>query len=124
MSADQRRACAERDHKRNAIAHRLDALIEAGFTDVPIHPNVVKATRPRFRSHDANYCAPTDMECLMRLRAEVLLVAVGRSALRLAVKPIRGRYGGGVELICNSCRVPAAGFDATWRRAAFCGPST
>jgi transposase len=29
----------------------VDALVEAGFTVVPIHPNVVKATRPRYRSH-------------------------------------------------------------------------
>ena len=29
----------------------VDALIQAGFQVVPIHPNVVKATRPRYRSH-------------------------------------------------------------------------
>jgi len=29
----------------------VDALLESGFTVVPIHPNVVKATRPRYRSH-------------------------------------------------------------------------
>lgn len=29
----------------------VDALTEAGFSVVPIHPNVVKATRPRYRSH-------------------------------------------------------------------------
>jgi transposase len=29
----------------------VDALLEAGFVVVPIHPNVVKATRPRYRSH-------------------------------------------------------------------------
>ena len=29
----------------------VDSLIEAGFQVVPIHPNVVKATRPRYRSH-------------------------------------------------------------------------
>ena len=29
----------------------VDALLEAGFTVLPIHPNVVKATRPRYRSH-------------------------------------------------------------------------
>lgn len=29
----------------------VDALVEAGFTVMPIHPNVVKATRPRYRSH-------------------------------------------------------------------------
>jgi transposase len=29
----------------------VDALMEAGFIVVPIHPNVVKATRPRYRSH-------------------------------------------------------------------------
>jgi len=29
----------------------VDALLEAGFTVVPIHPNVVKATRPRYGSH-------------------------------------------------------------------------
>lgn len=31
----------------------VDTLIEAGFTVVPIHPNVVKAPRPRYRSHGA-----------------------------------------------------------------------
>jgi transposase len=31
----------------------VDALIEVGFRVVPIHPNVVKATRPRYRSHGA-----------------------------------------------------------------------
>ncbi len=31
----------------------VDSLIEAGLTVVPIHPNVVKATRPRYRSHGA-----------------------------------------------------------------------
>jgi transposase len=29
----------------------VDTLLEAGFQVVPIHPNVVKATRPRYRSH-------------------------------------------------------------------------
>jgi transposase len=29
----------------------VDALLEGGFSVVPIHPNVVKATRPRYRSH-------------------------------------------------------------------------
>ena len=29
----------------------VDALLEAGFTVVPIHPNIAKATRPRYRSH-------------------------------------------------------------------------
>jgi transposase len=29
----------------------VDALLEARFQVVPIHPNVVKATRPRYRSH-------------------------------------------------------------------------
>lgn len=28
----------------------VDTLVEAGFTVVPIHPNVVKATRPRYRA--------------------------------------------------------------------------
>ena len=31
----------------------VDALVEFGFTVVPIHPNIVKATRPRYRSHGA-----------------------------------------------------------------------
>lgn len=31
----------------------VDTLIEAGVTVVPIHPNIVKATRPRYRSHGA-----------------------------------------------------------------------
>ena len=29
----------------------VDTLVEAGLQVVPIHPNVVKATRPRYRSH-------------------------------------------------------------------------
>lgn len=29
----------------------VDALLQAGLQVVPIHPNVVKATRPRYRSH-------------------------------------------------------------------------
>lgn len=29
----------------------VDALLQAGIQVVPIHPNVVKATRPRYRSH-------------------------------------------------------------------------
>jgi transposase len=31
----------------------VDTLVEAGYPVVPIHPNVVKATRPRYRSHGA-----------------------------------------------------------------------
>jgi transposase len=31
----------------------VDTLIETGFSVVPIHPNAVKATRPRYRSHGA-----------------------------------------------------------------------
>jgi hypothetical protein len=31
----------------------VDAPIAGGFSVVPIHPNVVKATRPRYRSHGA-----------------------------------------------------------------------
>jgi transposase len=31
----------------------VDTLLEGGFTVVAIHPNVVKATRPRYRSHGA-----------------------------------------------------------------------
>lgn len=31
----------------------VDALVEAGYPIVPIHPNIVKATRPRYRSHGA-----------------------------------------------------------------------
>jgi len=29
----------------------VDTLVDAGFAVVPIHPNVVKASRPRYRSH-------------------------------------------------------------------------
>jgi transposase len=29
----------------------VDALVDAGFEVVPVHPNAVKATRPRYRSH-------------------------------------------------------------------------
>jgi transposase len=31
----------------------VDTQVEGGFTVVPIHPNAVKATRPRYRSHGA-----------------------------------------------------------------------
>lgn len=31
----------------------VDTLVEAGVTVAPIHPNAVKATRPRYRSHGA-----------------------------------------------------------------------
>lgn len=31
----------------------VDTLVEAGLAVVPIHPNAVKATRPRYRSHGA-----------------------------------------------------------------------
>ncbi len=31
----------------------VDTLVEAGYPVVPIHPNLVKATRPRYRSHGA-----------------------------------------------------------------------
>lgn len=31
----------------------VETLLENGFTVVPIHPNAVKATRPRYRSHGA-----------------------------------------------------------------------
>jgi transposase len=31
----------------------VDTLVDEGFTVVPIHPNAVKATRPRYRSHGA-----------------------------------------------------------------------
>jgi transposase len=31
----------------------VDTLVEGGFTVVPIHPNAVKASRPRYRSHGA-----------------------------------------------------------------------
>ncbi len=31
----------------------VDTLVEAGLTVVPIHPNAVKATRPRYRGHGA-----------------------------------------------------------------------
>jgi transposase len=31
----------------------VDTLLDAGITVIPIHPNVVKATRPRYRSHGA-----------------------------------------------------------------------
>jgi transposase len=29
----------------------VDTLVEAGFTVVPVHPNILKAARPRYRSH-------------------------------------------------------------------------
>jgi transposase len=44
------RWCHGRGH-RAPLGLIVDALLEAGFSVVPIHPNVVKATRPRYRSH-------------------------------------------------------------------------
>jgi transposase len=35
----------------------VDTLLDAGFTVIPIHPNAVKATRPRYRSHGAKSAA-------------------------------------------------------------------
>src|SRR5574337_1949947 len=40
----------------------VDTLVEAGVTVVPIHPNVVKATRPRYRSHGAKSDASDALE--------------------------------------------------------------
>ena len=65
-SPTTRRACAScsRDCAARAPCRRslpiaierpsgliVDALVEAGHPVVPIHPNVVKASRPRYRSH-------------------------------------------------------------------------
>jgi hypothetical protein len=48
-------ATARFRHERIAIERPsgliVDVLVEAGFTVTPIHPNIVKATRPRYRSH-------------------------------------------------------------------------
>ena len=55
-------ACANSLHQLHALhAVRIaierpsgllvDVLVEAGFEVVPIHPNAVKASRPRYRSH-------------------------------------------------------------------------
>lgn len=44
----------------------VDALVEAGFAVVPIHPNVVKATRPRYRSHGGK-CDASDAYLLADL---------------------------------------------------------
>ena len=41
----------------------VDALLEAGFSVVPIHPNVVKATRPRYRSHGGKSDASATPTC-------------------------------------------------------------
>jgi transposase len=48
----------ERWHRPSVAIERpcglvVDTLLEAGFVVVPIHPNAVKATRPRYRSHGA-----------------------------------------------------------------------
>jgi transposase len=44
----------------------VDALLEAGIQVVPIHPNVVKATRPRYRSHGGK-CDASDAYLLADL---------------------------------------------------------
>lgn len=48
------RRCASPPQLRIAIERPsgllIDALVEAGFAIVPIHPNVVKASRPRYRA--------------------------------------------------------------------------
>lgn len=45
----------------------VDALMEAGFEVVPIHPNVVKASRPRYRSHGGKSDASGDAYLLADL---------------------------------------------------------
>jgi transposase len=45
------RPARQRGGHRAAFGLLVDALLEAGLGVVPIHPNIVKATRPRYRSH-------------------------------------------------------------------------
>ena len=42
---------AQPHRHRAALGPAGRCLVEAGFTVVPIHPNAVKASRPRYRSH-------------------------------------------------------------------------
>lgn len=44
----------------------VDALVDAGFEVVPIHPNAVKASRPRYRSHGGK-CDASDAYLLADL---------------------------------------------------------
>ena len=41
----------------------VDALVEAGHTVVPIHPNVVKACRPRYRAAGGQQRIPATPSC-------------------------------------------------------------
>ena len=72
----------------------VDALVEAGFEVVPIHPNAVKAIRPRDRSHagksdaSAAYLLPALLRTLT-LAAALLPAAHRRPPLQTAGRAVR-----------------------------------
>lgn len=102
----------------------VDTLVEAGFTVFPIHPNVVKAPRPRYRSHGAKSDAsdaylPAD---LLRIDGHRFkpLAAQGEDirALRALVRGRDDRVATRVQL-ANQLR---SLLDAFWPGAARLGP--
>ncbi len=72
----------------------VDTLVEAGYPVVPIHPNIVKATRPRYRSHGAKSDA-TDAYLLADLLrtdgARFQPLAPQSDAIRALRALVRGR---------------------------------
>lgn len=72
----------------------VDTLVEAGYPVVPIHPNVVKATRPRYRSHGAKSDASDAYLLADLLRtdgARFALLKPQSDAIRALRALVRGR---------------------------------
>jgi transposase len=72
----------------------VDALVEAGFEVVPVHPNAVKATRPRYRSHGGKSDASDAYVLADLLRTDghrFKSLAPQRDAIRALRALVRGR---------------------------------
>ena len=98
----------------------VDTLVEAGFVVVPIHPNVVKACRPRYRAVSAK-SDPGDAYIL----ADILRTDGHRlQALKPqsdAIKALRGLVRGRDDLVATRVALAnqlAALLDSFWPGAA------
>ena len=72
----------------------VDTLVEAGFVVVPIHPNAVKASRPRYRSHGGKSDASDAyvLADLLRTDGHRFKALVPQSdEIRALRAPVRGR---------------------------------
>ena len=82
----------------------VDTLVEAGHPVMPIHPNIVKATRPRYRSHGAK-CDASDAYLL----ADLLRTDGSRfAALRPqsdAIRALRALVRGRDDLVATRVRL-------------------